>query len=413
MKTKTKHIILIAVFLAAALIRFWNFPFRVTFWSEQAQTLITSADYLTKPSLLGQEYFRHDSSGHVIFAGAFFNYTLVPLLLILNFDPVKITVFFTLLNLLTGFLIYYLVNKFFGFRIAIFSAILFLFNDFMIYHSLFIWIYNYLIPIGALIAYFFYQNLRKTRAIYFLILGLFSGIGVGLQVPFWALAFLILIINLYKSENKIRDFLLFGLGMVIAEFPAVIFDLKHNFYQVKTIWNYFTETLRGKSDATFNYYYFLAFWPALSVFAAWLLNKITKRNFALGLTILSGYVFINLASPRINLYAPTGMPKGIITSDIDHASRIIADDSKGGFNVASVLDFDKRAYVLRYFVQYKYHKIPMGVADYPNSQIVYTLAQKDFDFINSGIWEIKSGGLDKISLLTNVGGGYGIYKLSK
>lgn len=410
LKNKQTLIFLIVIFFAL-LARFYNFSSRVTFWSEQAQTLITSSDYLTKPSLLGQEFFRHDSSGHVIYAGALFNYTLVPLILISKWDPIFITAFFTFINVLTGVVIYFAVKKIFNQNIALLSMTIFLFNDLMFYHSLFIWIYNYLPMIGILVFYVAWLNLHRRSPKYVFLQGVLCGIGVGLQVLFIVWAGIVLFVNLWRSKKRLIDFVIFAVGAAVGELPAVIFDLRHNFYQVTTVWNYFLETLKGTSDATFNYYYFLALWPILAIVVGWIVLKLFKKSKVLGLIVLTLYIFLNLTSGKVNFNAPTGMPGGLRVEDVSKASQKIAQDASGEFNVAEVLDFDKRAYVLRYFLVYKYSKRPLGIEEYPSSKFLYVLAPDNFDFSSTNIWEINSGGPHNTIKLTNVGTGYQIAKL--
>lgn len=404
--SKKSNLLIIAIFLFATLVRFYNFPNRVTFWSEQARSLIVSANYLKVPSLLGQEYFRIDSNGHKLFSGAVFNYSLVPLLLISKNNPVIITVFFALLNLFTGLVLYRVVNKLFDRKLAILSTALFLFNDFMIYHSLFIWNYNYLPLVGILILYLLYKKKYFWT-------GLLNGIGISLQFLFVPLTVLVFLYCIWKSNKKLLNSILFIVGTVIGNLPMIIFDLRHNFYHTRTLWQFLIDTLRGVSDAGFSYYYLLPFWPIFSIGIGFLLLKVFKLNktLSLGLGIL--YLYFNLTSSRISFTEPTGMPKGLLTSDIDEVSQVIANDTSGEFNVAEVLDFDKRAYVLRYYLQFKDKKNPQGVADYPSAKVLYVLSEKDYNFSKSDVWEIKSGGLTKINKLTDTGNGYAIYRLEK
>jgi len=108
------------------------------------------------------------------------------------------------------------------------------------------------------------------------------------------------------------------------------------------------------------------------------------------------------------------MPDALTTSDIEKASKqIAADTSNNDFNVAEVLDFDKQAYVLRYFVEFRDAKTPLGITEYPNINLLYVLSQKGYNFDKSGVWEIYSGGKYKVSLLSDVGSGCAIYKLTK
>ena len=136
---KLKKLAIITLLVAAAL-RFYNFNRLAIFDPESAMSLITSAQLLKEPSLLGQPYFRTTSNGHQLFNSPTFNYALVPLLLIFNYHPLPIIAMFTLLNLLTGALIYWLFKRLVKPEIALFGSILFLFNSSMVFHSRFIWI---------------------------------------------------------------------------------------------------------------------------------------------------------------------------------------------------------------------------------------------------------------------------------
>ena len=397
------NLIFILAFALAFFVRLYNFSNRVSFWTEQAQSLIVSTNYLSKPSLLGQEFYRTDSRGHIIFAGADFNYALVPLILLFRGDPILITSAFAFLNLITGLMIYIITGKLFNKTIALFSSVIFLFNDLMIYHSLFIWIYNPLPLIGLFILY----AVIKRKNIW---TGFLSGLAFSLQIMFAAFVLPILGMVILRAKNKVKAVILFLAGAVVADLPMVLFDIKHKFYETITIFQYFLDTLRGRSDATFNYYYFLFLWPIFAIVAGVFIYSIWKKSKAAAYGLLGVYFIANLTSTKLNWTGPNGA-NGIKVNEIKLASEQIAKNAPEKFNVASVLDFDKRAYVLRYFVQYKYGKTPEGVENYPNSKELYVLAPNKFDYKGSNIWEIKVGGPYDVTKLTDVGANYQISKL--
>jgi hypothetical protein len=406
----SKVVSLSVIVIFAVVIRFYNFPERITFWSEQARSLIVAADYLEKPSLLGQEYFRVSSFGHKIFSGALFNYSLIPLILLLDYNPIPITGYFAILNIFTGVVLFLVARKIFNHSVAILALVLFLFNSYMIYHSLFIWNYNYLPLVGVVIFYLLWKNANKESGGSTFLLGLVSGIGVSLQILFVPIALLILIIGITKSVSKFRYVFLFVVGGLLGNLPMVLFDLRHDFYHFKTILQYFLDTIKGGSDAGISYYYFLPFWPIVAIYAGKIISKLQKP-FAFLVLVL--YIFLNLNSKIINLIGPTGMPHGLNVNDVDIASQKIATDATERFNVASVLDFDKKAYVLRYFVGYKYGREVLADEKYQDIKLLYVLAQKDYNFESSGVWEISAGGDYKISQISEAGTGYVIYKLQK
>lgn len=405
---------LLVILLLALIVRFYNFPDRVTFWSEQARSLVTSANYIKdRPSLLGQEYFRVASNGHKIFSGAVFNYLLVPLLLVSNYDPVPITAFFAILNVITGFVIYWVAKKLFNRKMALFSVIIFLFNNMMIYHSLFIWNYNLLPFVGILTFYYLALQNKKPNYKNLFILGLLSGLGTSLQILYLLIALATFVLVLRKIEKKLLGLLIFTAGLLVGNLPMVLFDIRHNFYHLATLWQYMIDTLKGSSDASFSYYYLLPFWPIAALLAGYLLSKVYKFNKYLSIMIVAIYIFVNLTSSKVSFKNPTGMPEGLFTANVSKASRIVAEDAEGAFNVAEVLDFDKRAYVLRYYVEFVYGKKPLNEIEYQNPPVVYVLSQKGYNFEKSDIWEINAGGPYEISLLSDIGDGYGLYKLSK
>ena len=67
---------------------------------------------------------------------------------------------------------------------------------------------------------------------------------------------------------------------------------------------------------------------------------------------------------------------------------------------------------MRYFVKYNHGKDIESEEEYKNLDFLYVLAQKDFDFQNSNIWEIKTGWPYNASELIRLND-YAIYKLEK
>lgn len=410
---KNKYLIAFTLIVVISLfLRLYNFEERITFGSEQARSLLVSGRNLTeKPSLLGQEYFRVTSAGHKLFSGALFSYSLVPLQLLFNFNPLPITYYFAVLSVATGILLFILVKRLFGDEIALFSALLFLFSDYIIYHSMFIWILNYLPLIGLFLFYYLYLFYKKGKIKNTGLVGLFSGIGINFHYLTFPLAGLIFFYVLYKSKEKVKASLLFLLGIFIGNITVFAFDLRHDFYHIRTLIQYGLDTFRGSGESIISYYHFLHFWPLLAVIGGYLLFKIWKTNKFFAISIISLYVFANLSSPRVSFSSPTGMPEGLLYNDVIEASSIISKDVEGSFNVVSVLDFDKRGYILRYPLEFMFEKTPMGVEEYPSSPKLYVLASKDYNFDTNEVWELRVVKPYSVNKLSDIGEGYAVFKL--
>lgn len=408
-KNMKKLLILCSIFLAALIIRFYNFENRIIFGSEQARSLYVAASYLKeKPSLLGQEYFRANSLGHKLYASSFFNYSLVPFLLLFKFNPIPITYYFAFLNLVTGLVVFLVANKIFINRgVALFALILFLFNSYMIYHSMFIWILNYLPLVGVLSFYLSYKIIKNKENFWdVLFLGILSGIGFGFEYLYVIAIFIIFFILIKYSKDKFKNSLIFIFGGGLGDITQIVFDLKHNFYHFKTLWQYTLDTFNGVSDAGFTYYHFLWAIPILSIIGSLILFTVYKKNKLLGIFMFFLYLFINLDKPF-------DIQRGPKVNEIIKASQIITNDINGNFNVVTLYDFDTRGYVLRYLLKYVYNKNPLGEIDYPSSNVVYALANKKYDFYKDNPWELNVIKPYNIASLGEIGDRFGIYKLIK
>lgn len=408
-----KKLLIFLIFLAALFVRLYNFENRMNFGLEQGLTLITSASYLEKPSLLGIESVRRiTSTGHAIFFSPLPTYGYVPSLLISNYDPVIATGFSVFLNMFAGVLLFFVTKKIFTERIAIWAAILFLFNSVMISHSLFVWILHYIPLLNVLVIYFLWRVKKRDSMIEVFIIGLLSGMSFGAEYMYLLFGVPFVVITLiYLSKNKLRDTVFFSLGFIFACLPTIIFDLKHDLYHVRSLWQYFIDTLNNPGQSSFEYMHFLQFWPVMAVFGALILDVIyKKRKFFVGGAIAL-YLLINTSGNNFSLTRAIGMPDDLHYPMINNAAELIAKDSPENFNVATTYDVDSRAYPFRYLLKYRFNKIPLGITDYPNAQTLYVYAKNDYDF-KSAPWEIISFNPTTFTVL-NSESGYTLYKLTR
>jgi hypothetical protein len=412
---KKNNLIFIAIFLLATLVRFYNFPDRVTFGPEQAISLETSAKMIKeKFSLLGIENVqRTTSQGLKIFSGALFSYSIIPLLLIFDYRVLPISVYFSVLNIFTGLVLYFVAEKMYGKKVATFSLVLFLFNNYMVYHSLFIWILNYLPLLGVFSIYLLNQEKRKFSLLPVFWLGILSGIGMTLEYLFLPTYLLVLILALYFSKKRFVSFVVFFFSSLIPNLPLIIFDLRHNFYNLNVLWLYFLDVLNHPGISGVSYYHFLQFWPFVILVLGLLAEKIWDKSKLLSISLIIVYLIINIRPSLILLDRPTGMPKDLTINNIYSVAATIKKDNPLNFNVAVINDFDTRGHILRYPLEFTYNLVSEAVENYPNAKVLYVLAQRNYDFKKSNVWEINSGGPYKIDLLSNVGQGYSIFKLSK
>jgi hypothetical protein len=408
-----KYLLIIVLLSFALLFRFYNFTDRINFGPEQALSLITSAEYLEKPSLLGIPSVRRTTSaGHIIFFEPFYTYTLVPFLLLFNYDPIPITAVFGFLNILFGLILFLIVKKYFDYKTAVFTLVLYLFNSLMVAHSLFIWINNYIPYLTIIMIYFFLDFFKKESFKSVIAIGFLSGLVLGLQYLFLLTGLpLIVLLVIYISKKKLINISAYLTGFLTASLPTIIFDLKHDLYNANTLWQYFLDTINNPGQSELAYYHFFHFWPLFFLVCGILLAKLYKVHKVYVAIIMFLYLFLNLNNRNISINNAVGMPDGINYKALDRVSEIIAFDNPVNFNVATTYDFDTRAHPLRYMLTYRYGTKPNGIDEYPQSSILYVLSNKEYNFTNAP-WEISSFETKKINLLFK-GNSYFVYKLDK
>ena len=415
LKNMEKYLLIFSILILAFVVRFYNFSNRVTFGPEQARSLVVSSEYINdKPSLLGQEYFRTNSLGQKLFTSAIFNYSLVPLIFIFKYQPLPITLYFAFLNIITAIVFYFVVKKIFNIKLAAISFTLFVFSYLMIYHSMFIWVLNYLPLVGILTFYLLYKVVKgKSSWKDIFLLGVLSGIGFGLEY-LYVLTILIVLYVLFKySKEKLKTLSVFLIGAVVGDLPQVLFDLKHNFYHLKTLWQYTLDTFRGVSDAGFTYYHFLHFWPLVILAISYLVYIVIQKNKHLGILLIVIYIIVNLNSSLINFNKPVGMSEGLNLTKLIKTSKIIAEKSSNNFNIVTLYDFDTRGYTLRYLTKYIFNKTPMGILDYPSSPEIFSLAENNYNFKGSVPWELTFLKPYNIEVIEKIGDDFSLYKITK
>jgi hypothetical protein len=383
----------------------------MVFGPEQALSLSVSAEYLKKFSLLGLPNLqRFTSSGHVLYSGSLFNYTLVPLLVLFRNDPYPITILNAGLLLATGAVLWWVTKYIRDEKTAFLTTFLFIFNCFIIYHSTFIWILNYLPLVGALSILFLTKFRHHLLAP--LVLGILAGVGFNLQYLFLPTALLVFIYLLLTTKKRVQTAGLFLLGAVLGNLPMVIFDLKNQGYHLQTLLTYIKETSFSPGQSKISYYHFLHLWPAFALVGAIALTKIFARSRYIAAAILIAYLTLNLLSPYVNFFGPVGMPKGMTYQNYVDAAQVIAQNQPSNFNVTSLLENDSaRSYPLRYLLTYRFGLTPLGVEAYQAADSLYALARSN-DLKTNTQYETSFFDTKNPIELSKIGE-IGIYKLKR
>lgn len=408
MKNKKIWLAFGTIILLALVIRFYNFSNRINFSAEEGIALSVSSGYLKQFSFLGvPNVQRATATGHTLFAGAEFYYTLVPLILLFKGNPLPITAFFTFLNVFTGAVLFFVVKRFWKLKVAFLTLFLFLFNSYMINHSLYIWNLHYLPLIGVLSILFLMQKSSLKRTFW---LGLLSGIGFNLEFFYLFTAGLVFLILFVQTNKKILTFLVFSLSAAIGTFSILAFDLRHNGYHMWTLWNYFIDTLHKPGQNKITFYHFLQFWPLLALAGGLILSRFKTWLVTI---ILVGYILYNLTNAEVDFDYSVDMPKGLVYADMDKAAQLIASQATQPYNIVFYPDQDFRAHAIRYLLTDIYHSYPEGIETYQSVNELYVVADRGQVFGNGDAWEVEVFGPVATEKITDLGKNSALFKLTK
>ncbi len=205
-----------------------------------------------KLTLIGSEVGTGFAGLNGVFHGPYYLYSLIPAFLMYHGDPyggLVLMFFFGVISLLAFF---YVSNKIFGFKTAIFATLLFSLSPPITSLSRFMWS-PHPATLFIIIAFWFTYKMIGNPKKYFFLATFFAGIIYGFElaisIPLVISQFLFAILIL-KIKN-IRLYLLGVFGVLIAFFPFFLFDLRHNFMQMRGIFGslFSSLTKQGSVDS--------------------------------------------------------------------------------------------------------------------------------------------------------------------
>ncbi len=166
-------------------------------------------------------------------------YIFAPILYLAGANPISIEISLIFLNGLTAVLVLYLGTKILGLRVGLLASSIYAVSFFVQRADRFIWVVGpvlffttvYLLIINKIF------NQKKTNLIQFFLLG--TIVGLALNFHFQAVAFvfvtLVLVIYYYPLTKALRSLAVFFAGVTFLISPILIFELRHNFYNLQGI----------------------------------------------------------------------------------------------------------------------------------------------------------------------------------
>jgi hypothetical protein len=374
-----------------AMLRVWQI------WKNKEITLIGPA---ASPEIFHRQFFQ----------GPLIYYQILATLLLSGWDPLRSSYLLIILNF-TGLLFLYqallrLINR----QAALSGIIMFTFFPAVVEFSRFHFGPNtllFLMPMYIMTLVYLYQ---KPKAGLLFLLG-FLG-GLSLQFHFQIVLIVTLtLLWLAINYRKINWLLFYCLGVGLGYMPLIIFDIRHQFYNINTIWLWLTYA-GNNNPGHFNIHYFLAFLPFVFTLIAYFLEKIRQKYNWLPTIILSFFIAISL---YFNLRPKNafGMPAGWSYPSLIKTTDIVLAESGSNYNIVNLLSGDTRFYSMRYLLTIQ-NKPPLPVDQYPRAEELFVVSYKSADeVLNHPVWELQSFLPAKVVNSWSIGRGISLFHVKK
>jgi hypothetical protein len=390
--------------------RFWGLSTKLEFRLDQGIHLLETYQMVVdhKIRLIGSMVTSKSFEGRNFYIGGNYYYALALLGIAGQWDPLKITILYNLVEFFLILFFVYWIKKKFGITP---SLVIFLFLatfNYLIVHSHFIWNPHFLIPLAILEVIFLYEYVVQKKT-YLLFLALFI-FGNAISFHYSAVMWTIFILfTLYKNIKHLNLKVIFvaSLGLCLGCLPLLIFELKHNFYNFSTMLYVFSHTSQA-GQLTSHYFVF----PLLIfiLFTIVYLQKkyIKKRNYIL---ISSTLLFI------IGYLIPAPSPLDYIAGwsypvQKKAATLILSSGCPQNYNIASTVGGDTRSYDLRYLLTISKCP-PMSVESYPSAQTIFLIAPPHRTPDTETVWEINSFRPFKTTSAVSLNDSVSFYQLNK
>ncbi len=419
-KTLLIGIVFGLITLGSLILRFQNYEKLVNFHLDPPLFLNEVKDMVDsgKVRLIGPLVATKVIEGRYFFTGPTFYWLLAILGIALNWDVLLMTAFFAVFWMVTFILAFFWLRRRFGNLIALIIYALLSFVPFLVPYSRIIWNVNLVPFFGVLLLWFLEE--RKKRKLNWFLAGLFF--GLGLSIHYSSGLWLLILLYYFLRELRERKFVLLnwvclGLGAVLAEAPFLLFELKHNFYNLKTLLfqiKYYQPSVSYNLSFRYHRYYVLPLVPLICQAYGLFLERL-KKIMTLRWLLTSQIVLIILFFVY-SLFGPQREalinPENWYIARQKEVAQMIVDDGEETFEVAAIINSDTRAEELRWWLRLMGHE-PMGVEEYNQADILYLVAPETRPPEEEKVYEINALRPFKIEKEVDLGDGYLFYKLRR
>jgi len=220
--------------ILGSFLRFYRLEALMTYLGDEGRDMVIVMDLLKGKNF---PFVGPPTSVGKLYLGPIYYYFIAPFAWLFKMSPVGPTVFVALLGVLTIPLIYQTGKVFFNKQTALLAAVFYTVSPLIVKFSRSSWNPNPMpfFSLILLLSLFYWQKTKKPKFIYFV----FLSFAIMLQLHYlvYLLApFLAWVIFKFNKKNEKKKHLFFSILIFIFLLsPLALFDLKHNFFNLKGI----------------------------------------------------------------------------------------------------------------------------------------------------------------------------------
>ncbi|MEK7565516.1 MAG: glycosyltransferase family 39 protein [Patescibacteria group bacterium] len=249
---KKTYFCLILILVIAAFIRFYRLPEYLQFLGDEGRDVLIVKQMIVdhKFTLLGPT-----ASVGGFYIGPIYYYFMLPFLWLFRLDPIGPAVMASLFGLGTIVLVYYFCKHFVNAKVGLLAAFLITISPRMIDMSRFSWNPNPMPFFALLTIFLLYFSVAGKKILFTFLAGV--SVGIMLQLHYIDLVFLpiagLSLMLLFPIRQWFFQFVSLGLGILLGNSLFLIFEFRHNFPNIKSVWEFLTRKSTPVAPRSLNF----------------------------------------------------------------------------------------------------------------------------------------------------------------
>lgn len=383
---KNNILILALIVFLFLFLRFVNLSEAINFGSDAGRDFLAVWNIVETqhPTLIGPPS-QYTIEGREFFFGPASYYVILPALLIGNWEPLVVSYFLILLNLVALLVSLLLINNAMKQKLVVVLFGLFCtITPEMITYAQSYWNPYLMLPISTLLVGLLVGAKKFRSGMFFITIGALFGLGLQFHYSFIFAIIVSLVWLIVIRRLSLHAAISITGGFVVGFLPVLLFELRNNFYNLNTLILVITDMKAIQNSNGFPTYYLISLLPFIFFLFACLLVQVRTRSnilffFCLSLfVLLVAYGWMNFPSPQIRY----PLLKQMVS--------IIQKDKPANFNIVDQATRDNRASALRYLLTVKGLEAK-GATDYASPTTLYIYSKRPLtELLKNPVWEIKS-----------------------